>query len=179
MPMSYKQHVRALLAMIGMVGVALGSDALVIGASPIAASVDEAEIRFSDGQDSTKNGRNLVFRSARRPIVVPISFRIIDGGPRIQEDAVEVVLEALGKHPRRLITLEVDGLPISFNSLPRSTRGKLLERGGPEFAARYDRFAANEFAKLLDAIRASRPNAPLAIQGLPFDDGRRKASPVK
>ncbi|MAB72916.1 MAG: hypothetical protein CMJ54_10470 [Planctomycetaceae bacterium] len=86
---------------------------------------------------------------------------------------MELVLEGLRDHPRRLITIEVKGLPISFKALPRSTREKLLERGGPEFPASYDRFVARELVTLLDGIRAARPKSPITIQGLPFDgDGR-------
>ncbi|MCP4904820.1 MAG: hypothetical protein GY910_07555, partial [bacterium] len=116
---------------------------------------------------------SLAFRSARRPILVPISFAITDGKPRIQDDASAIVLEQLREHPRRLITIEVEGLPIAFNLLPRSTRGKLLERGGADFPAKYDQFVARELVSLLDAVRAEKPKSPLSIQGLPFDSGGR------
>ena len=170
----YTHRLRLIVAMIGSAGLAFGSGSLVRGDSPAASSADELEIRVADSSSVQERGEGgLVFRSARRPVVVPISFGIVDGGPRIQADASEVVLEQLREHPRRLITISVEGLPMSFKDLPRSTRGKLMERGGPEFPDKYDRFVARELARLLDEIRSTRPKSPIAIQGLPFDgDGR-------
>ena len=167
----HTQRLRLILVMMGMAGFVFGSGSLVNGASWTPAAADEVEILIADDAPSEGRGRNLAFRSAKRPIVVPISFGIVDGKPRIQKDASEVVLEQLREHSSRLITIEIEGLPISFKSLPRSTRGKLLERGGSDFPARYDRFVARELVSLLDSVRASRPRSPLSIKGLPFEDG--------
>ena len=167
------QKLRFILAMIGMAGFIVGSGSLVNGAASAQSSTEEIEIRISNDEPSGSRVGSLAFRSARRPILVPISFAITDGKPQIQDDASAIVLEQLRKHPRRLITIEVEGLPIAFNLLPRSTRGKLLERGGADFPAKYDQFVTGELLSLLDAVRAEKPKSPLSIQGLPFDSGER------
>ena len=103
------EQLKFALAMVGLTGFAMGTDSFVSGANPSQSSADEVEIRMAD--DSSNGGRagGLIFRSARRPIVVPVMFEIIDGGPRMQADALEVVLGQLRDHPRRLITIEVEG----------------------------------------------------------------------
>ena len=164
------------LAMGGSALFVMGSGPVARGALPSRSSAEEVEIRMSRETPSRDRGENLVFRSAKRPVVVPISFEVIEGEPRIQADALQILLGEIREHPRRLITIEVEGLPISFNNFPRSTRRKLLERGGPEFAASYDEFVARELVKLLDDVRAVQVKTALSVKGIPFDGNGKNDS---
>ena len=79
------------LAMIGMVGFVMGSGPIADGELRRRPSTDEVEIRIADNRPVERE--NLVFRAAKRPIVVPISFAITDGKPRLQQDASAAVLQ--------------------------------------------------------------------------------------
>ena len=112
---------------------------------------------------------SFALKWAKNPIVVPIDLGAGGGAPALSEGDLQAVIDALDTHARRLVTINFINLPLRFSQLPRDTRDLLLKRGGPEVAGRYDDFLSGQVLALIDGVRTQRPNAPLAIRGIPFE----------
>jgi hypothetical protein len=106
---------------------------------------------------------------AKNPVEVSIDLGSGGGVPGLPEEAHEAVIDALDTNARRLVTINFTNVPLRFSRLPRATRDLLLNRGGPEVAARYDEFLSGQVLELINRVRNQRPNAPLAIRGIPFE----------
>ena len=138
----------------------------------------EAEAPISTPQDlqirkpaESDRGSEAPFalKWAKNPIEVPIDLGAGGGVPALSEDDLQAVIDALDTHGRRLVTINLINVPLRFSRLPRATRDLLLKRGGPEVAGRYDDFLSGQVLALIDGVRNQRPDAPLAIRGIPFE----------
>ena len=112
----------------------------------------------------------LVFKNAKQPIGIDIRLGSDGGAPRLPEDAVDLVTGAVLANPNRLVTIQFEGAPLRFADFPRAAKSRLLERGGPEIAAKYDNFVSDEVDRLIQEVRQARPRAPISVRGLPFED---------
>ncbi|MDC0429477.1 hypothetical protein OAL71_02755, partial [Phycisphaerales bacterium] len=125
----------------------------------VAASPDTSPIEFG-----------LLFKNAKQPIGVSIPLGGTGGAPRLPKGAIDLVIGAAKANPKRLIAIKFEGAPLRFAEFPREAKLRLLERGGPEIAAKYDRFVSQEIGRLIKEVRIVRPRMPISVQGLPFED---------
>ena len=119
--------------------------------------------------------RDLEVRSAKWPVEIDVEFSMRSGAPRINEEALNAVLEVLEENRRRLITLNFKGAPLVFSRLPRSTREQMVERSGEQIRGAYNVFVAGQVKTFIDGVRTAKPKAPLSVKGVPFE-GRTRES---
>ena len=128
----------------------------------------DLQIRKPAESDRGSEAR-FALKWAKNPVEVSIDLGSGGGVPSLPEEAHGAVIDALDTNARRLVTINFTNVPLRFARLPRATRDLLLNRGGPEVAARYDEFLSGQVLELIDRVRNQRPNAPLAIRGIPFE----------
>lgn len=117
--------------------------------------------------------QRVFHHAARRPVIVEVDLSSDAGAPRIPAGFENEVIAALDANPRRLVTLEFSGAPLRFADLPRGTRDRLLQRGGPEVSEKYDAYLSGQVLELIESVRARRASAPLSVKGIPWEGGRR------
>lgn len=132
---------------------------------------DELQIRNHAvrSQDPTpKSLRAFRFRTARVPVFADVDLGITDPPPVLEREIAGLVA-ALDANPRRLLALRFMGMALRFQDLNDDARQALLGRRGEEVVGLYNDLVARRVLTVLDEVHKRRPNAPLAIQGLPFE----------
>ncbi len=116
-------------------------------------------------------------KTANEPVVVHVAAgsarEISTASPSARRSlarrAAGEILPAVAAHPRQVVAIHFQDLPLCFEAMDGSQRGSLESQLGGNAAQRYESAVAAFINVLLDTVEQEHPRAVLTVLGLPVE----------